>query len=82
MVGASGQRHWGMVCHFDGRGVCLFLQGGEWNTEGIVFWLFFLWPCEGGIPHDERGKEVATCSGKKLSSSGCYFDSRSVGIGR
>jgi hypothetical protein len=38
--GTSGQRHWGMVWHFDGRGVCLFLPGGEWNTEGIVF---FFW---------------------------------------
>lgn len=37
-MGASGQRHWDMVWHFDARGVCLFLEGGErWNTEGIVF---------------------------------------------
>jgi hypothetical protein len=50
-----------MVWHFDGRGVCLFLPGGEWNTEGIVF--FFLGGSSSSghvrvaIPHDEKEEE-------------------------
>lgn len=43
--------------------------------RGGVFWLFFLWPCEGAMMA-EKGKEVASCSGKKLSTSGGYFDSQ------
>jgi hypothetical protein len=53
-----GRRIWtkalrGMVWHFDGRvvHVCFFkVVTGEWNTEGVFFWLFFLWPCEGATP--------------------------------
>lgn len=51
------QKHWGMVCLSTGvLDVCVLQDGGggEWDTEGIVFWLFFLWPCEGAIPHAER----------------------------
>jgi hypothetical protein len=45
--------------HFD-KGGCLFLQGGEWNTEGIVFGSSSSGHVRVPSPM-MRGKRAATC---------------------
>ena len=72
----------GMVWHFDGRVVyvCFFkVVTGEWNTEGVFFGSSSSGHVRVPPLHDgregKRGGKLFS-SGKKLSTSGGYFDSQ------